>query len=253
MNWLAVIVLTVIALGVLRGYQRGLLRMIYSMVSWIVVFAIVAWTTPYIERYLLERTTVYEQVATHCENVLQQSVEDKILRPDSSGEPQGESGESESTLPGLSAETQEELGKLGIKLPENVLADLAAKSADSANDFLQSSGLYSELADSMARFIIQGISSLTALVLAGIAVQIISGLLGIVSHIPIIKGANRIAGLFAGGLYGVIIVWVAFYVIALCSTGETGSALVSYIYASPFLTLLYENNPVVSLMIHFFG
>ena len=70
MNWLAVIVLTVIALGVLRGYQRGLLRMIYSMVSWIVVFAIVAWTTPYIERYLLERTTIYEQMAKHTAGAL---------------------------------------------------------------------------------------------------------------------------------------------------------------------------------------
>ena len=39
----------------------------------------------YIERYLLERTTIYEQVAKHCEDVLQQSVEDKILHPDSSG------------------------------------------------------------------------------------------------------------------------------------------------------------------------
>lgn len=253
MNWLSVIVLTVIVLSILRGYQRGLLRMVYSMVSWIVVLALVAWATPYINSYLLEKTTVYEQVAKHCEEVLRQSVGEKILQPDSSGESQEESAEPEIKLPGLSAESQEELAKLGVKLPENVLTSIAEQTAASANDFLEGSGLYSEMADGMARFIIQGISSLTALILAGIAVQIISGLLGVVSHIPVIKGANRIAGLFVGGLYGMIIVWVAFYVIALCSTGETGSTLVSYIYASPFLTMLYENNPVISVMLHFFG
>lgn len=40
---------------------------------------------------------------------------------------------------------------------------------------------------------------------------------------------------------------VAFYIVALCSTGETGRVIVSYINQSAFLKELYENNILLSL------
>ena len=38
-----------------------------------------------------------------------------------------------------------------------------------------------------------------------------------------------------------------FYIVALCSTGETGRVIVSYINQSAFLKELYENNILLSL------
>lgn len=49
-----------------------------------------------------------------------------------------------------------------------------------------------------------------------------------------------------------MVVWIAFYVIALCSTSEVGGALISYIYESPFLTYIYENNLIVALIMMFY-
>ena len=46
---------------------------------------------------------------------------------------------------------------------------------------------------------------------------------------------------------GLLIVWIAFYIVALCSTGETGRVIVSYINQSAFLKELYENNILLSL------
>ena len=54
-----------------------------------------------------------------------------------------------------------------------------------------------------------------------------------------------------GAIYGFVVVWIAFYVIALCSTSEVGGALISYIYESPFLTYIYENNLIVTLIMMF--
>lgn len=251
MNWLVIVVLMVIVVGALHGYRRGLLRMVYSVIAWIIALMLVAWMTPYINSYLIGRTGIYERIARHCEEAIQQSAEEKLLTQEIYGEPQGIWTDEESELPGISEQAQEELAKLEIKLPENVLESIASQSMAAAGGFLEASGIYSELAAGMARFIVQGISFLIALVVAGIVVQVISGLLGIVSHIPVINGVNRIAGVFVGGLYGIVVVWIAFYIIALCSASETGSMLVSYIYANPFLKLLYENNLVVSVMLHY--
>ena len=235
MNWLLIIVLVVIALNVMQGYRRGLLRMAYSMVSWIIVWVLVAWATPYISNYIINNTGIYQQIAEHCEEVIQQTAAEKA----------------ETQITGAAGQTEEQLAGLGIKLPENVLSNIVKQSTESADTFLAESGIYSELANSLARFVVQGISFLIASVFAGFVVQMLSRVLGIVSHIPIIHGVNRTAGLFAGGIYGMFLVWIAFYIIALFSTSETGRTLISYIYQSRFLTMLYENNPIVSLVLYF--
>lgn len=235
MNWLLIIVLVVIALNVMRGYRRGLLRMAYSMVSWIIVWVLVAWATPYISNYIINNTGIYQQIAEHCEEVIQQTAAEKA----------------ETQITGAAGQTEEQLAGLGINLPENVLSNIVKQSTESADTFLAESGIYSELANSLARFVVQGISFLIASVFAGFVVQMLSRVLGIVSHIPIIHGVNRTAGLFAGGIYGMFLVWIAFYIIALFSTSETGRTLISYIYQSQFLTTIYENNPIVSLVLYF--
>lgn len=52
MNILEIIVLIIIAICVYRGYRIGFLRVIYSLVSWILVLAFVTWATPYLTDYL---------------------------------------------------------------------------------------------------------------------------------------------------------------------------------------------------------
>ena len=47
MNWLLLAVVLTLAFFIVRGYRRGLLRMIYSMVAWIVMFVLVSWAAPY--------------------------------------------------------------------------------------------------------------------------------------------------------------------------------------------------------------
>ena len=116
-----------------------------------------------------------------------------------------------------------------------------------ADTVLAETGVYAGIAQSLAGFIVQGIAFVTVLILSWILVHVISALLGIVSHIPILKGVNRFTGMLAGLMQGLLIVWIAFYIVALCSAGETGRVIVSYINQSAFLKELYENNILLSL------
>ena len=140
-----------------------------------------------------------------------------------------------------------EAGELGLDLPESVMAQIVSGASGAADTVLAETGVYAGIAQSLAGFIVQGIAFVTVLILSWILVHVISALLGIVSHIPILKGVNRFTGMLAGLMQGLLIVWIAFYIVALCSAGETGRVIVSYINQSAFLKELYENNILLSL------
>ena len=137
------------------------------------------------------------------------------------------------------------------KLPDSVMNNISEKTADLAGEALDASGIYAQVSVGMADFILNGISFFIAFAVGMIVLHFFSGILGIVSRIPIIRGINKYLGTVAGDIYGFVVVWIAFYVIALCSTSEVGGALISYIYESPFLTYIYENNLIVALIMMF--
>lgn len=239
MNWVLIAVLLVLAISAVVGYSKGLLRIAYSMVAWILVLVFVSWATPHINLYLLENTLIYERIESHCEESIRLSTNEQV------GLEKGDELAEE-------LEEDEELENLGISVPDTVVEGILEKTSGVAGELLEESGVYSAVAEGLSNFVLEGISFMTALVAAWILVHIISQLLGIVSHIPIIKGTNRFLGLFVGGIYGLFLVWLVFYGVALASTGETGQIIVSYIYDNPFLTFLYENNLVLTLILKYF-
>lgn len=242
MNWVLIIVWAILAASAIFGYYKGLLRIAYSLVAWIIVLAFVAWATPHINLYLLENTSIYEKVEAHCEEVVCQSANEQVETAQL---------EKEEELTGQ-LETEMQLAELGVNVPESVIEGILEKTADATEAFLEESGVYAKLAEGLAHFVLKGISFLIALVSAWLLVHIISQLIGVASRIPVIKGVNRFLGLFAGAIYGLLLVWLGFYITALASAGEWGRVVVSYIYENPFLTFLYENNLVLTLILKYF-
>lgn len=242
MNWILIIVLAVLALSAFVGYHKGMLRIIYSLVSWIVVLAFVSWATPQINLYLLENTVIYDRIEEYCEGTIRESSSEQVEMTQQEAE--------EALVEELGSDDL--LANLGVSVPDSVMDGILEKTADATETFLDESGIYAAVAEGLATFILEGIAFLVALVLAWLVVHIISQLLGIVSKIPVIKGLNRTLGFFVGVIYGFLIVWLGFYIIALGSASEMGQVVVSYIYENPFLTFLYENNLVLTMILKFF-
>lgn len=234
MNWVLIVVLLILGYNIMRGYRKGFLRIVYSMVSWIIVLTFVTAATPYINAYLMEHTALYEQIEQKCSEQIRKSAEER------SGSVQEKSGID-----------QQELSQLGIMLPDSVVNDIVEKTGDMAGQIIEQSGVYDEIAKQVAEFVVEGISFLIALTIAWTIVHVIARVLGIVSRIPILSGVNRTLGVFAGGVYGLILIWIGFYIIAVTSTSEIGSALVTYIYQSNLLKYLYENNVILTIVMNF--
>lgn len=225
MNWVLMLVLLVLVCCAIYGYTKGFLRIVFSLVAWVIVLVFVSWATPHVSQWIQENTTIYEKIEAACEESVRRAAQGKM-----------EEG---------AAEQYGGAGELG--LPESVMAQIVSGASGAADTVLAETGVYAGIAQSLAGFIVQGIVFVTVLILSWILVHVISALLGIVSHIPILKGVNRFTGMLAGLMEGLLIVWIAFYIVALCSTGETGRVIVSYINQSAFLKELYENNILLSL------
>ena len=197
-------------------------------------FAIITVATPYINTYLMEHTTLYEKIEQQCSEQIKRSVEEK-----------------QRSIQNESSPDNQKLSQFGIMLPDSVVNDIFEKTGNMAGEIIEQSGLYDEIAKQIAEFVVEGIAFLIALVAAWTIVHVIARALRIVSRIPVLSGVNRTLGVFAGGIYGLILVWIGFYMIAVTSTSEMGSALVACIYQSRLLKYLYENNVILTLIMNF--
>ena len=215
MNWLLVIVAGIILLCAVRGWRRGLLRILYSLVSVVLLIGLVSYATPYISGYIKNNTGVYAALEEHCIQAFR------------------ERGQTE-----VSQSVSEQTDVAGVSLPKQVTSYITG----SGNELLEQSGIYEALGKKMADWILAGISYFVSLLVAGIVVSMIGKSLRIVNRIPVLKDMNRTLGIFAGAFQGLIIVWLLFLLLTLFAGTDQGQQCIAQIDQSKVLSYLYYNN-----------
>ena len=133
MNWLLIIIVLLLALCVVNGYRKGFLRMMYSMVSWVIMFALVTWATPYINTFLRDNTSIYQTIAVYCEQQIREKTEKQIEQETAAVT--GEVADETQPAAGQQAGGVEQnngqpadLTKLGVKLPDSVMNNISENS-----------------------------------------------------------------------------------------------------------------------------
>lgn len=87
-------------------------------------------------------------------------------------------------------------------------------------DALRVLGMENAVSGYLADEILRWAAFLIALLLAGVLIRGILFSLGIVSHLPILHGLNKTAGLVLGFAEGVVLVWIFFLVITVCASTQ---------------------------------
>ncbi len=244
MNWVLIIVIGILAGYTLTGYAKGFLKIVYSLISWLVILVFVICATPYIEDYLKNETEIYNKVVIYCEETLQRQTQQALQAGRGSQNALSENELFTAIADKLPPDVLEELENKTSELSEG----LKDQTSEMAEELLASQGLYGKTAVALADFFLQGVSTLIAIVLGAIVSALLSAVLGFIGKLPIIGFANRMLGLAAGAANGLLIIWIAFYLVAVMCTTELGSNIISQIYANEFLTYLYENNLMLTMM-----
>lgn len=233
MNWVLILVIAILAGYTLTGYAKGFLKIVYSLISWVVILVFVSIATPHIHDYLKNNTDIYNKVVAYCEEAIREKAEQEIE-------------ESDGDMPAL---TENELfAAIAEKLPEDLLQNIKEQAEELTGDLMENYGLYEKTAVTMADLVLKGISTIAAMLAGAILSAFISVILGFIAKLPLIGFANRILGLAAGAANGLLIVWLAFYLVAVLCTTQLGSEVITHINANEFLTYLYENNPILSIL-----
>lgn len=240
MNWLLIIVILVLAGNIVWGFSKGFLRVIYSMLAWIAILVFVTWATPYVANVLMEKTNIDNRIESNLDEKLHE-----LVIGDTNG--QKEDREPDTQNPGQGKKNYRDLQ---MKLPDAVTNKLFDTNKI-ADQILEGSGAYDVVAGRATDLVMRVISFVLVLLIAVISFHLLSVVLKVVEKLPLIGGINRLLGLFAGLVKGILIIWLAFAIIAMAGTTDIGIALISYIYESPLLIWVYENNFVLTLLMTF--
>lgn len=240
MNWLLIIVILVLAGNIVWGFSKGFLRVIYSMLAWIAILVFVTWATPYVANVLTEKTNIDNRIESNLDERLHE-----LVIGDTNG--QKEDREPDAQNPGQGKKNYRDLQ---MKLPD-VVTNKLFDTNKIADQILEGSGAYDVVAGRATDLVMRVISFVLVLLIAVISFHLLSVVLKVVEKLPLIGGINRLLGLFAGLVKGILIIWLAFAIIAMAGTTDIGIALISYIYESPLLIWVYENNFVLTLLMTF--
>lgn len=229
-NWLSVIAGVYLLGMVLYGHHRGFIRLVVSIFAMILSMTVVRVSLPAVTTYLKENTT------------LQQTVSQNIVKAAGLAQEQS-SGEEISDKPSAQRTMIENLN-----LPRTIKSALIE---NNNSEIYQMMGVQA-FTDYVGNYLADTIINSAGFVLLFAAVYMASKLiirwLDIIARLPIISGINKLAGAIAGGLEGLLFLWLACLLVTAFSGTEWGMMITRQIESSQWLSFLYSHN-LLNLMV----
>lgn len=225
MNYMDIGVLLIIGFETFRSFKQGMVRSVVSLAGWVVALVAAKIYYKVVAAYLVAHFKIFE----HLEENLYTAFTKNLS--------------SEAQLQQAS-----DTGALGgaIQLPKvlgGLSKDLAAKSQETVNQMV-----YGDLSHRLADMIINGLSFM-AIVFAVLAVlSIFTYIADAIMHLPLLKEANKLGGLFIGLIRGCVGVLVVMTMITFVLPFMQKTWLIEGIQNSQIAVYFYNNNILLYLI-----
>ena len=234
MNWLYITVMGYIIVCALRGFHKGFLRVVYSIVSLAVAVVFIAVTAPMLRNVILESTTIRQQIKAGSDRNVRKQIDKKLEESTFTDDMEL------SWLSILPKELQKELHK-----------DLNQTARSSIPHILESQGVYKKISEGIADISVWVIAFLLAFILILVILFFIGRKLDLFSRKPGIHLVNMIFGFLAGIVKAFLVIWVAFSFIELTKILPVSAALIRQIDENAVLKGLYEQNMIRDLLFRY--
>ncbi len=270
-NWLLIVVGVIFLVCMVVGGIRGFFKIGLSLLASVLTILLVIYLSPYVADALVEYTPVDEMIEEKCVEMFMPELSPELFEgKDLTGTPlEGIQPEQFQNMSDL------ELSKMGITASDVVKAlgeipkDQQIRELENSSlpKFLKDALLennnamiYEELGvDSFAayvgtyisRMVLKILSFLVTFILAVIIVRALMAAVDIIGELPGIGFLNHLGGVALGGLIALMIVWLAFLVLALLYSTEVGKTCFELIDQSKILTFLYEKNLLLTKLLSF--
>jgi uncharacterized membrane protein required for colicin V production len=215
MNWLLIIVIGIIVLNALIGRKVGLIKIIFSLLSFAIALALTTWISPTVNGILNNNETFYEKTFQQVEKML--SLEEN------------ESADQDDIIEGL-------------PLPKSMKESLMKNKAK------QEANIKSYITSHVTGIVINAFAYILTFVIVFIALWVVSIALNIISKLPILNQINRTAGLLLGAVQGLVVVWLLFIILTVISGSQLGETAFQQINSSGILSFLYNKNFLLNIV-----
>ncbi len=224
MNWLLLMVAVFIGYHVIDGFHHGFIRKAVSAVSLVLSLVLVTYVTPPIANFIENYTSLSENLQEKCTDFFVNDSYDENIK------------------------TDQVLMIENMDLPENIKELLLENNNGEVYEVLDVSGFREYVGAYMANLIINAVTYLLAFIIVWAAIRIVLVALDIVTMLPVLHGINKLAGGGLGLAVGVVLVWIAFLLVTIFSSGDVGQKFFELISESPVLSFLYKYNVIMKIV-----
>ena len=229
LTWAGVITILFLAAACVRGYRRGLIKELVSLVCVFLSMAIVWLINTYVNEFILENTSIYEKVQESCREFV---------------------GEEYSTWTG-SGESQTEFIN-EMNLPELLRNGLVQNNNSDSYQYLAVTTFSDYIAQYLARMAVNGISFLISLLMSTIMVRSITWMLNLVTRLPVLHGMNKVAGALLGAVKFLIVIWIIFLALTIVCNTKVGEAALRIIKKDCILSFIYDRDILIRIFMSIF-
>ncbi len=225
MNWLLIVVVAILAINALIGMKVGMIKTIFSLCSMIIAMVLTIWLSPYINDYMRGNDTIYKAVSNKVEKILPEidTTTDKNKQV--------------SMIEGLS-------------LPKSIKNALIENNNTQVYKQLAVKNFKEYLNGYITGIVINALAFSITFILIFVLLWIISVALDLISKLPVLNQINKTAGLLAGLVHGLVLVWLLFILLTVFGSSELGQKAMTMIGESEFLSVLYDYNYLMKFVIN---
>lgn len=231
-------VILIIAAFIFRGYKKGFIVTVLTLVSMFVAILVTQIVSPIVSGALIRNETVMETMTEQIS-----SLSSLWASPDE------DIDETETILDDTDMSEEEKTEISNLHLPANIKDKLGDN--EMWEEYKQEG--INNIKEYVSRFLaITIINSLSYVVVFLIVITILKILihtLDIISKLPVLKSINKYVGAALGLAEGVIVIWILCIISTLFASTPLGIYLFDEINNSPFLSYIYNNNLLISTVL----
>lgn len=221
MNWLLLVALLLIGVCAFAGWRAGFVKTVFSLISTIAVIILTLIFSPVVSNMMKNNDAIFGGIKEKIGMVVDLS---------------GEEEDSESFIDGLA-------------LPDSIKDMLKSNEdvSNYANNPMES--LEDYICELLAGVVINAIGFIVTFLIAAAGMAILCFVLDVISKLPLLHQINTMAGVAAGALEGLVILWILFIVITMLGSTEFGQKMLEMISESKILSFLYDSNFLSKLVL----
>lgn len=259
-SFMIIFTIAVLAICVFLGYRKGMLGVVFGLISWVLVLVLMYVGIPYIEKTMMDGP-IYEKyhnpIYNHVKSKIVQNESDLETTDEILGLIQSYDVSDEDSIATLFkdigiflptvmkqriAASDEELNADDISIPDGDDEESIQARVDAVNEF--NDRVAERIATPIAEMMVRGSAVLLVVILSLLITRILGLLVNAFNDLPLIGGSSRVLGAAWGLCSGLLIIWLIMDVISCFAMTIRGQEMMAVIENNVFLHSLYLMNPL---------